>query len=110
MVEDLYSYSIANSLDCCLPMEGQASDSEQTHINLGALSLKARLRGAFTGQVFVSKKKSPFLDIITKTAGHKIFVNSNRIDTCIKYNAAVFSVFSRRRHQLKQFILKTKHG
>lgn len=93
MVGNLYSYSIANGLDCCLPMEGQASDSEQTHINLGALSLKARLRGAFTGQVFVSKKKSPFLDIITKTAGHKIFVNSNRIDTCYQVQCGCFQCF-----------------
>ena len=93
MVEDLYSYSIANDLDCCLPMEGQASDSEQTHINLGVLSLKARLRGAFTGQVFVSQKKSQFLDVITKTAGHKIFVNSNRIDTCYPVQCGSFQCF-----------------
>ena len=81
MVEDLYLYSIANKLDCCLPMEGIPSESGTTHIKLG-LSVKARLRGAFTGQVYLSKRQSPFLDKITKTAGHKIYVNSNRIDTC----------------------------
>lgn len=92
MVEELYDYAIKNNLDCCLPMEGVSVRKEDTHIKLG-LSLKSRLRGGFTGQVFISRRPSEYLDTITMTAGHRIHVNNNELDQCYLVQCGSFQCF-----------------
>ena len=92
MVEELYDYAVKNDLDCCLPMEGVKEPEEATHIRLG-LSLKTRLRGGFTGQVYISRRPSEFLDTITLTAGHRIHVNSNELDRCYLVQCGCFQCF-----------------
>ena len=91
MVEELFAYSLTHNLDACLPMEG-ISDDESNTIHLG-LPLPARVRGAFTGQVYISRKKSPFLDVITTTAGHRIYANSNQKDQCYLVQCGCFQCF-----------------
>lgn len=91
-VEDLYYWQSLHHLDCTLPMEGEADPTNDETILL-QLPVKTRLRGALTGQVFISQRPSPFLDVITTTAGHKIFVNSNRLDECYLCQCGNFQCF-----------------
>lgn len=91
-VEELYHWQSLHHLDCTLPMEGKIDPTNDKTIQLN-LPVKTRLRGALTGQVFVSKRSSPYLDVVTTTAGHKIFVNSNRLDECYYCQCGNFQCF-----------------
>lgn len=92
MIERLYKYLVDNDLDCCLPMEGDDDKWNSDTINL-KYPLVTRLRGAFTGQMLTIRRKSKYLDVLTYTAGHKVFVNSNRLDECYLYTTACFQCF-----------------
>ena len=91
MVEELYRYMTDNRLNCCLPMGG-ADCGNETTIDL-RYPLKTRLRNGFTGQMFTSRRKSQYLDILTLAAGHKVYINSNHLDTCYLCTAACFQCF-----------------
>ena len=92
MVEELYKYLIQNNLNCCLPMEGAENKWKADHLNL-KYPLLTRLRGRFTGQMLTSYSKSQYLDALTYTAGHKVYVNSNNLDECYLCTTACFQCF-----------------
>lgn len=92
MIERLYKYLVENDLDCCLPMEGNNDKWQSDTIDL-RYPLATRLRCAFTGQMFTSHRKSKYLDVLTYTAGHKVYVNSNRLDECYLCTTACFQCF-----------------
>lgn len=92
MIENLYEYLQQNQLDCCLPMEGDTVSQTDKTIDL-FYPLTTRLRSAFTGQMFTSRRKSKYLDILTFAAGHKVFVKSNDLDTCYLCTTACFQCF-----------------
>ncbi|MBQ8957240.1 MAG: glycosyltransferase family 2 protein [Bacteroidales bacterium] len=92
MVERLYRYLVDNDLDCCLPMQGENAKAEDNTINL-KYPLSVRIRNGFTGQMFTSRRKSAYLDVLTATAGHKVFINSNKLDNCYFCTTACFQCF-----------------
>lgn len=92
MIESLHQYLIDNELDCCLPMEGNPTTPEEKTIDL-KYPLKTRFRSGFTGQMLTSRRKTNYLDVLTATAGHKIFVNSNNLDKCYLCTTACFQCF-----------------
>lgn len=92
MVEDLYHYMIANHLNCVLPTEGAEADADSDVIDLH-YPLRIRLRNAFTGQMFTSRRKSPYLDVLTLSAGRKVYVNSNIPENCYLCTTACFQCF-----------------
>lgn len=92
MIEELLSYAEKHNLDCCLPMEGLPEDKCQETTNLKH-SFPTRIRGCFTGQLLTSYRHSNYLDKLTTTAGHKVFVNSNHIDECYLCETACFQCF-----------------
>lgn len=102
MVEELYNYLVRNKLDCCLPMEGVSNDNT-TEMDLYR-SLGTRIRGCITGQMFTSRRKSQYLDILTMTAGHKVFVKSNKLDNCYLCTTACFQCFF-----IKTAVAKSAH-
>ena len=81
MVEGLYSYLIENHLDCCLPMQGKTPKQDEKTIDL-KYPISVRIRNGFTGQMLTSRRKSEYLDVLTLTAGHKVYINSNNLDKC----------------------------
>lgn len=102
MVENLYSYLVQNDLDCCLPMSGYVAPND-TRIDL-RYPLKQRIRGMITGQLITSLRKSSYMDVLTKTAGHKIYVNSNQLDKCYLCTTACFQCFF-----IKSTVAKAAH-
>lgn len=92
MVERLYLYMVENKLDCCLPMQGDPVGNEEKTINL-KYPLSIRLRNGFTGQMFTSRRKSEYLDVLTRTAGHKVYINSNSLDHCYRCTTGAFACF-----------------
>ena len=92
MIQELYDYMLANNLNCCLPMEGVNNNLDINTINL-KYPLLTRIRSGFTGQMFTSRRKSKYLDVLTLAAGHKVYVNSNNLDTCYLCTTACFQIF-----------------
>lgn len=92
MIQELYNYMAANNLNCCLPMEGVNNNLDANTINL-KYPLATRIRSGFTGQMFTSRRKSKYLDILTLAAGHKVYINSNNLDTCYLCTTACFQCF-----------------
>lgn len=92
MVEDLLAYMADNDLNCCLPMSGNDVTAEDMIIDL-RYPLLTRIRSGFTGQMFTSRRKSKYLDILTYSAGHKVFLKSNNLDTCYLCTTACFQCF-----------------
>lgn len=92
MVEELYKYLIQNNLNCCLPMEGVDDKWGTDRLNL-RYPLSTRLRGRFTGQMLTGYGHSKYLDVLTYTAGHKVYVNSNKLDECYLCTTACFQCF-----------------
>lgn len=92
MIQELYDYMITNNLNCCLPMEGVNNNLDSNTINL-KYPLHKRIRSGITGQMFTSRKKSKYLDVLTLAAGHKVYVNSNNLDTCYLCTTACFQCF-----------------
>lgn len=91
MIEDLFLYMQMNNLDCCLPMQGIDENNSDT-IDL-RYPLLTRIRCGFTGQMLTSRRKSQYLDVLTYTAGHKIYLNSNKVDNCYLCTTACFQLF-----------------
>lgn len=89
MVEDLYNFIKEHNLNCCVPLEGenQGDGFDMTP------PMAARIRQGFTGQMFVSRRRSQYLDVLTMSAGHKIYVNSNDPDKCYLCTTASFQLF-----------------
>lgn len=92
MVEELYNYMINNNLNCCMPLEGGCDNPHVEYLDMRP-PLKARIRGSITGQMFTSRRKSQYLDVLTLSAGHKVYINSNRVDTCYLCTTACFQCF-----------------
>jgi len=91
-VESLYSFGTQHELDCTLPMQGSIDDKQSTTIDL-RYPLSVRIRGAFTGQLFQSNQKSIYLDRITVTAGHKVYLRNNKLDNCYLCQTGNFQCF-----------------
>lgn len=91
-VLELDLFMNAHHLDCVLPMEGQCSSEHSETINLWYPLLK-RIRSGFTGQMFQSCRKSDYLDVVTVTAGHKVFCKSNSLDECYYCQTGNFQCF-----------------
>lgn len=89
-VQELDVYMNIHHLDCVLPMEGQIS--EATTIDLWYPWYR-RFRSGFTGQMFQTSKKSDYLDVITVTAGHKVFCGNNKLDQCYYCQTGNFQCF-----------------
>ena len=92
MVEELYQYLQLNKLDCCLPLEGMECEKESKYIDL-QYPFFTRLSRGITGQMLISYRKSKYLDVLTYTAGHKVYVNSNCLDECYLCTTACFQCF-----------------
>lgn len=92
MVEELYEYLKMHKLDCCLPFEGLECKKESKNIDL-KYPFFTRLSRGFTGQMLTSHRKSKYLDVLTYSAGHKVFVNSNCMDECYLCTTACFQCF-----------------
>lgn len=91
-VESLYQFGIGNSLDCVLPMEGVAPNNISERMDL-KYPWSKRIRCAITGQMFQTKRKSKYLDVMTVTAGHKVYLNSNHIDQCYQCQTGNFQCY-----------------
>lgn len=92
MVEELYSYMQMNNLNCCLPMEGKCEDKNKSTITIH-LPILTLCRYGLTGQMFTSWRKSEYLDVLTFSAGHKVYVNSNDVYKCYLCTTACFQCF-----------------
>lgn len=80
--ERMYQHLMTKDLDCVLAFGGgnPARSSTETPSTTDTPKHKLsqwikRLRGAFTGQVFYSRKQSPYFDTIASTGGHRTYVN-----------------------------------
>ncbi len=76
--EKLYEVLKEKKLDCVLafPTYSEVINNDpipQKHLPMKEVARK--LRGAYTGQVFYSNKKSEWFDVITSTAGHRTYIN-----------------------------------
>lgn len=91
-VEDLYKFGEKHSLDCVLPMEGSNKAESSDRIDL-RYPWPTRIRCAITGQMFQTNRKSSFLDVITTTAGHKVYLRSNVLDNCYLCQTGNFQCF-----------------
>lgn len=77
-VEKMHSYLEKRDLDGVLAfgkVNSQANTASPRKFKQSIKEGLKRIRGAFTGQYFYSRRKSDFFDVITRTAGHKTFVN-----------------------------------
>lgn len=92
MVQELYDYMVANHLNCCLPMEGVDNNPDSKTMDLRR-PLISTIRWAITGQMFTSRRKSEYLDVLTLAAGHKVYLNSNNPDKCYLCTTACFQCF-----------------
>lgn len=91
-VESLYKFGSIHGLDCILPMEGKAENEHTDTIDL-RYPLPVRIRGAFTGQLFQTNRESNYLDKITVTAGHKVYLKNNKLDNCYLCQTGNFQCF-----------------
>lgn len=92
MIQELYDYMVANNLNACLPMQGIDNNLDENTIDL-KYPLATRIRSGYTGQMFTSRRRSKYLDVLTLAAGHKVYVNSNNLDTCYLCTTACFQCF-----------------
>lgn len=77
--EKMHRHLQANNLDCTLSFPtigGCDSPPSLTVSRWKSLIAKAKqIRGAFTGQVFYSHRRTEWFDVITSTAGHRTYIN-----------------------------------
>lgn len=76
--EKMHRFLKERDLDCVLAFPTYSVGSNNNPTTQKQLPLKEiarKLRGAFTGQVFYSRRKSEWFDVITSTAGHRTYVN-----------------------------------
>lgn len=75
-VEKLYHHIIQNNSDCALAFGSGTNEAQINGKRSFSFSRFAmRMRGAFTGQYYYSRRKSDYFDTITRTAGHRMCVN-----------------------------------
>lgn len=79
-VEKMYEHLRQNDLDCVLAFGDYYSlpdkdQAKQISFKTNLKQLAKQIRGAFTGQVFYSRRRSDYFDTITRTAGHRAFLN-----------------------------------
>jgi len=83
-VEKMMSYLLSQQLDCVLAFGNWSgitdrvddNDREKFNLKKKIISKFFEYRRAFTGQHFVSNKKSKYFDVVTVTAGHRTFESS----------------------------------
>ena len=92
LVETLYNFGSRNELDCVLPMEGNHNSPLSETIDL-RYPFITRIRGFYTGQLFQTNGKSVYLDKITVTAGHKVYLRNNHLDKCYLCQTGNFQCF-----------------
>lgn len=76
--EKMHRFLKERDLDCVLAFPTYSVGSNNnptTQKHLPIKEIVRKLRGAYTGQVFYSNKKSEWFDVITSTAGHRTYVN-----------------------------------
>ena len=76
--EKMHRFLKERDLDCVLAFPTYSVGSNNnptTQKHLPIKEIARKLRGAFTGQVFYSRRKSEWFDVITSTAGHRTYVN-----------------------------------
>jgi len=79
--ERLYQHLKRNSLDCVLTFGDWSEGGEPVTVapkvpfKKKVKDCAARLRKAYTGQAFYSKRKSEWFDVIVSTGGHRTYVN-----------------------------------
>ena len=91
-VERLASFREAHSLDCVLPKEGFLTGDGDGTINL-YYPLFTRIKYAFTGRMFQTRRKSRYIDVITATAGHKVYCGCNKLDECYYCQTGAFACY-----------------
>lgn len=91
-VEKLGAFLKANDLDCVLPMDSSKRLLNDTTIDL-SYPFSTRVKYAFTGRMFQSRRASKFLDVITATAGHKMYCACNQLDKCYYCQTGNFQCF-----------------
>lgn len=91
-VMELDTFMKKHNLDCVLPMEGMASEDAGDSMDLW-YSFPRRIRSGFTGQMFQTRRKSTYLDVVTVTAGHKVYCGSNKLDQCYYCQTGNFQCF-----------------
>lgn len=80
-VEKLYLHLRKNNLDCVLAFSDWSGCSKsektakKTPVKKKIKTFASRIRKAYTGQAFYSKRKSEWFDIIVSTGGHRTYVN-----------------------------------
>ena len=100
-VECLACYQKVHHLDCVLPKEGMPTLDSDTTIHL-FYPLLTRIKYAFTGRMFQTKRASRYIDIITVTAGHKMFCGCNQLDSCYYSQTGNFQCFFINTNKAKQ--------
>lgn len=77
--EQMYHHLQAKKLDCTLAFPNGGGNNSEPPLKASKktrlIAKVKRARGAFTGQVFYSRRKSEWFDVITSTAGHRTYVN-----------------------------------
>lgn len=80
--EQLYLHLVQRDLDCVLAFGdwnaeagGSPDVSPTIPFKRRVKGFAKRVRSAYTGQAFYSKRKSDYFDVITTTAGHRTYVN-----------------------------------
>lgn len=77
-VEKMFKFMVGHSLDCVLAF-GSGHDvipyPSKPSRKQKMVSILKVIRGAYTGQYFLSNKQSDFFDIIAPSGGHKSFIN-----------------------------------
>ena len=93
-VERVYEYLMEYQLDCALCFGGYDVTKEVRSISFKEKmnNFLKRVRGAYTGQSFISNRKSPFFDKITVTAGHKTYANGG-VNGCRYAQTGCFQCF-----------------
>ena len=77
--EQLYLHLVKNGLDCVLTFGDWGEDTispVEVSWKQRVSGFEKKVRSAFTGQAFYSKRKSDYFDIITTTAGHRTYINN----------------------------------
>ena len=84
VVEKCHRYLTTHQLDCVLPGWGGTPVT---------YSLKTRIKGFIRGDLLTSRKSSQWLDVIMRTTGHKVYVNSVDPDRVFYCQTGCFQLF-----------------
>lgn len=79
--EELYNHLIQHNLDCTLAFGGWRENNNEPMptakppLKKRIKAAADRIRRAYTGQAFYSKRPSKYFDTITSTGGHRTYIN-----------------------------------